>query len=194
MATARLICVGEITSAHGVKGEVKLKSFTSVPADLARYKPLFDEKQAVEFDLRLLSQNGEMLIVSIKGVTDRNAAEKLRNTKLYFPRAKLPKPKKGVFYFADLKGLKVLDENGKEFGRVTDVMNYGGGDIIEVKTPEGREYNLPFKKPFVDDPDMDKGTLEVSIPADYPFSEKKAKKPNPKTPKKPRVPKEKKNA
>jgi 16S rRNA processing protein RimM len=179
----RLICVAEVTSVHGVKGEVKLKSFTSTPGDVARYTPLFDEKGVKEFFITPRSTNGEMLIVGIKGVSDRNAAEKLRGLKLFTPRSKLPKPKKGVFYFADLKGLKAV-QNGKDFGKVTDVMNFGAGDIIEIKTPDGREYLLPFKAPFAVDPDVEQGTITVDIPSDYPFSEKKAKKPNPKTPKK----------
>ena len=179
----RLICVAEVTSAHGVKGEVKLKSFTSKPGDVARYAPLFDEKGAKEFFLTPRSANGEMLIVGIKGVSDRNAADKLRGLKLFMPRSKLPKPAKGAFYFVDLKGLKAV-QSGKELGTITDVMNFGAGDILEIKTPDGREYMLPFKEPFAGKPDLDEGTVEVDIPADYPFSEKKAKKPNPKTPKK----------
>lgn len=177
MGNEQRICVGEIVAAHGLRGEVKIKSFTAVPEDLAGYAPLTDEAGEKEFPLRLRSSTKNMLIASIKGVDNRAAAEKLRDMKLYVSRAQLPQVEKGRFYVADLRGLKAVDEAGIEFARVTDVHNFGAGDILVIENAEGREWLLPFKPPFAHTPDVKAGQVVVNIPEDFPFSENRNQKP-----------------
>jgi 16S rRNA processing protein RimM len=175
MSKNPLICVGQITSAHGIRGEVKIKSFTANPEDIGGYGDLTDEAGEKSFSLRLRSALNNMVIAGVKGVTSRSAAEELRGTKLFMARSKLPKPEEGRFYMADLVGLEAVDAEGNAVGRVTDAMNFGAGDIIAVKNEAGREWMLPFKEPFAKTPDMEKRVVVVSIPAEYPFSETKKK-------------------
>jgi 16S rRNA processing protein RimM len=128
MGKERLLCVGEISSPHGVRGEVKIKSFTADPASLGKYNPLCSEDGAVEYALRVRSVVNNMLIAGIKGVTTREAAQKLRGTKLFVARTKLPKPGKGRFYVEDLKGISAVNEKGKKIATVKDVLNFGAGE------------------------------------------------------------------
>jgi 16S rRNA processing protein RimM len=176
VAKKPLLCVGEISSPHGVRGEVKIKSFTADPASLGQYGPLCSEDGAVEYALRVRSVVNNMLIAAIKGVSDRGAAQKLRGTKLFVARAKLPKAGKGRFYVEDLKGLSAVDGKGKEVAVVKDVLNFGAGDLLVIENEAGREWILPFKPPFAGKPDVDKGEVKVEIPEGYPFSETKKKK------------------
>ncbi|MBI3420291.1 MAG: 16S rRNA processing protein RimM [Proteobacteria bacterium] len=176
MKPERLICVGQILGAHGVKGEVKLKSFTLNPRDILRYAPLCDEKAMREFALKIRGGVGAVFIATLTGVADRTMADKLKGVKLFAPAQRRPKPGKGRFYLDDLPGLAAVDEKGKAVGKVTGVFNFGAGDILAVENEAGREWLLPFKKPFAAKPDMEKSRIEVNIPEDYPFSQKAEKK------------------
>jgi 16S rRNA processing protein RimM len=175
MDKERLLCVGEISSPHGVRGEVKIKSFTADPAALGSYNPLCSKDGTVEYALRVRSVVNNFLIAGIKGVTTREAAQKLRGTKLFVPRAKLPKAGKGHFYVEDLKGISAVDEKGEKIALVKDVLNFGAGDLLVIENEAGREWILPFKAPYAGKPDMDKGQVKVAIPEGYPFSENKKK-------------------
>src|SRR5262249_17990849 len=109
-------------------------------------------------------------------IQSRTEAEKLRGVKLFMPRARLPKPEKGRFYVEDLKDLKAVDDKGKEVARITNVFNFGAGDIVALENRDGREWMLPFKKPYIGTPDMDEGVIKVVIPPDWPFSENRNQK------------------
>ncbi|HVY13434.1 MAG TPA: ribosome maturation factor RimM [Alphaproteobacteria bacterium] len=165
-----MLCLGQIVGVHGIRGEVKIKSFTAVPADVAAYGALSIEGGA-SFTLRMRGVKGQVVVAALEGVAGRGEAEKLRGRKLYVPRARLPKVEKGRFYVEDLKGMAAVDESGRQVARVTDVQNFGAGDILAMETPEGREYLLPFKPPYAGAPDMEKRQVVVSIPADFPFSQ-----------------------
>ena len=177
MGKEPLLCVGEVSSPHGVRGEVKIKSFTADPASLGEYSPLCSKDGEEEFLLRVKSVAGNMLIAAIKGVNDRGAAQKLRGTKLFVARTRLPKAEKGRFYVEDLKGLSAVDDKGNRVATVKDVLNFGAGDLLVIENEAGREWILPFKLPFAGKPDVGKRVVEVNIPEDYPFSENKKKKP-----------------
>src|SRR5580693_4554380 len=98
----RKICIGMIAGAHGIRGLVRLRSFTEDPEAIAGYKPLTDESGEREFKVELQSAAKDFYIASVEGVADRNTAEALRGTKLFIERSALPKPKKGKYYEADL--------------------------------------------------------------------------------------------
>src|SRR5512139_1859493 len=108
----RLILLGEIGAAHGIRGEVSIRTFTAEPADIATYGPLTDKTGARVFTISALPVKPKAVIGKFKGVDDRNAAERLRNTGLYVKRSRLPEPEPGSFYYEDLAGLNVLDETG----------------------------------------------------------------------------------
>jgi 16S rRNA processing protein RimM len=167
-----MILVGAITGAHGVKGEVKVKSFTAEPASIAAYGPLFDESGRRRFDLSLSGKTGEtgkdVLVGRIQGVADRNAAEALKGQRLYVARDQLPAgDDPDEFYLADLIGLAVLDAAGASLGRVADVANYGAGDVLMVEGGAKGAFDLPFAKAFVPKIDLAAKELTVALPDDF---------------------------
>src|SRR3990172_3637006 len=118
------VLVGVIVGAHGIKGEVKLKSFTSEPFSICRYGPLQSSSRQ-NFEITKLKTAKYDFIASLKGVADRNAAEALKGTELYIARPKLPKLKTHETYAHDLMGLDVVLENGSKLGKLVGMPNYG---------------------------------------------------------------------
>jgi 16S rRNA processing protein RimM len=149
------ILVGQFGAAHGVRGEVRLKSFTQDPAAIARYGTLSDASGARSYEiasLRLLKD--DLFVAKVTGITTREQAEKLTNVALYMPREKLPAADEDEFYHADLIGLSARTEAGEVIGTITNVLNFGGGDILEITPKDGGETLLiPFTKaaaPIID--------------------------------------------
>lgn len=157
------VLVGRIGAAHGVKGEVRLLSFTEDPKAIADHGPLSDAGGARHFEiatLRPLKDN--LLIARFAGVATRDAAEALNNTDLYVPRTALPAVAADEFYHADLIGLAAVDSAGAKIGRVLNVLNFGGGDILEIAPAGGGEtLVLPFTKACV--PTVDLAAKRVVI-------------------------------
>jgi 16S rRNA processing protein RimM len=131
------VCVAQIGAAHGVRGEVRLRSFTEQPESVASFGPLESEDGKQRFEIEALRPARDHFVARIKGVADRNAAERLTNIKLYVPRDRLPEiDDADTFYHADLIGLAAVTEGGAPLGKVTAVHNFGAGDLIEI-LPEG---------------------------------------------------------
>ena len=149
MAPRDLVSVGVITGAHGIRGEVKLRSFTAEPDGLLRYSPLLTAA-GTKLEIAKLRPQKDGFIAVLKGVTDRNAAEALKGTALFVPRDRLPPPDPGEVYVADLIGRRVVLAGGTMLGEIVDVANYGAGDLIDVKV-EGRRDTvlIPFADGFV---------------------------------------------
>jgi 16S rRNA processing protein RimM len=130
MVTNAHILIGRITGAHGIRGAVKLKSFATMPSDIAAYGPLLTgDGRQIEI-LRLKPAKDEF-IADLKDVCDRNAAEALQGTDLFVARARLPSPKPDEFYLADLIG-KAAIADGTRIGLVTGIQNFGAGDLLEL--------------------------------------------------------------
>ena len=145
---AQRICVAQIGAPHGVRGEVRLRSFTADPLAVADYGVLETEDGAARFEIEAVRPAKDHLVARLRGVSDRNAAEKLTGLRLYVPRERLPAPHAGdEFYHADLVGLAVVDASGDALGRVVAIHNFGAGDLIEIK-PE--RYNATVMLPFTD--------------------------------------------
>jgi len=168
--TDRKVLVGEIGRAHGVRGEVRLTSYTEEPAAIAGYGPLAtgDGRAVVIERARALPGHPAMLIVTLHGVRDRDAAAGLNRARLYLPRERLASadPEEDEFLAADLVGLAVTDTRERPVGRVAAVPNYGGGDILEI-APEvgGTTILAPFTKAFVPVVDVAGGRLVVDADA-----------------------------
>lgn len=162
MPAERLIVVGKILGAHGVKGLVKLASFTSEPEDIAAYGPVSDKAGKREWKLKLQSFNKDHFIVDL-GLKDRNEAEAMRGTEVCVPRAKLPKAKKGEYYYADLIGLDVRVD-GKAYGKVAEVANYGAGDILAIEKARGGIEMFIFSEAVVPEVDIEGGYLTLVLP------------------------------
>ncbi len=145
------VCLAEITSPHGIRGAVKVKTFTEYSDDLFQYKTLRDGTGRV-YKLKLFApKHNDLLVVTIEGVTDRNESETLRGTQLYIDRSELPEPSDDEFYYEDLVGLIVEDETGTVIGEVLSVQNYGAGDYFDIKTPASDILTLPFTAEAVPD-------------------------------------------
>ena len=167
MATAggARVCLGAIAGAHGVRGLVKIKSFTEDPADLTAYGPLGDEAGGRRFEIAVTGQAKGLLLARIVGVADREAAQALRGVRLYVDRAALPEPEEAeAFYHADLIGLAAEDAQGEPLGRVAAVENYGAGDFLEIERPEGESLLVPFTQVAVPLVDLEAGRVVVAPP------------------------------
>lgn len=160
-----MILMGAIAGVHGIKGEVKVKSFTEDPMSIAAYGPLYDE-QGRAFALKLTSKAAKdaIVIARIDGIADRNAAEALKGRRLYAAREALPAIEAAdEFYASDLIGLRVQDAGGKDYGKVADVQDYGAGPMLAINGGE-RDFDLPFADDFVPEVDLDGGRIVIALP------------------------------
>ena len=142
------ICVAQIGAAHGIRGEVRLRSFTQDPRAVTTYGSLESEDGTQRFEIEALRPAKDHFVARLAGIDNREAAEKLTNLKLYVPRDRLPPIEDDeTFYFADLVGLTAVTPDGAPLGTVTAVHNFGAGDMIEIKPQGGGE---PQMIPFTD--------------------------------------------
>jgi 16S rRNA processing protein RimM len=161
---ASRILVAEIGAAHGLRGEVKLRSFTQDPTAVQDYGVLEGEDGRT-FTIESLKPAKGFLIARLAGVSDRTGAEGLRGVKLYVPRERLPAPEDETFYYADLIGLAAVTGDGRTLGKVVAVHNFGAGDLIEVEAGAGGSVMLPFTAAVVPEVDLAAGRLTVDPPA-----------------------------
>jgi 16S rRNA processing protein RimM len=166
MAPRDLVSVGVIIGAHGVKGEVKLKSFTADSSAIASYGPLATAA-GERLEIARLRPGKDGFIAVLKGVSDRDQAEALKGSGLFVPRERLPEPQQGELYLRDLIGLAVIS-GGARLGEVIAVHNYGAGDLLDMKL-EGRQDTvlIPFAKGFVLSADLEGGRIEVDLPEGF---------------------------
>jgi 16S rRNA processing protein RimM len=161
------VLVGVITGAHGIRGEVKLRSFTQEPTAIARYGVL---ATAAGKPVRVIATkaNKSGLIARLSGVADRSQAEALKGERLFVPRNRLPDVKPGEAYVHDLVGSAVRLKDGTLVGEVAGVSNYGAGDLIEIRMAGRKETVLvPFADPFVPEIDPEQRTVTVDLPEGY---------------------------
>ncbi|WP_341702284.1 ribosome maturation factor RimM [Ferrovibrio sp.] len=158
----RRLLLGAIIGAQGIRGEVKIKTFTGDPEAIGDYGPLSDAAGRRSFTVKVHRlAKGDVVIASIRGVGDRNAAEALKGTELYVARDALPQPDDGEFYYADLVGLMAVTVAGETLGTVSAVHNFGAGDMLEVKTDSGRSAMVPFTDDAVPEVDIAGGRVLV---------------------------------
>lgn len=158
------IHLATVGAAHGVKGEVRVKSFTSDPAVLGDYGPLHaDDGRVFEIE-RLRPAKGDMLVVKFRSVGDRNAAEALNGLKLHVDRDALPAPEADEFYHADLIGLTAVGAAGETLGTVVAIYNHGAGDVLEIAPGRGPSLLIPFTRAAVPGIDIAGGRITVIPP------------------------------
>ena len=160
------IAVGVFGAPHGVRGELRLKSYTDDPLAIADYAPLTDETGERRFVLTSARPvKDDLLIVKVEGVTDRDKAALLTNLSLHVDRDQLPEADEDEFYYADLVGLRAVDEHGADLGTVLALHDFGAGDIVEIRPiGGGPSWLLPFTKAVVPQVDVKGGTLTVIRP------------------------------
>ena len=160
------LLMGRIGAAHGIKGEVRIQSFTEDPLALASYGPLSTNKPGLTIKILAARTTTNVLVARLEGINDRNAAEKLNGVELYVDRALLPDPDDDDdFYHADLIGLKARLADGSEIGEVMAVPNFGAGDLLEIRDPRsGDTYLYPFSKAVVPEVRVAEGYLLIDPP------------------------------
>ncbi|HEX2885118.1 ribosome maturation factor RimM [Vineibacter terrae] len=163
----RKVLLGVVQAAHGVRGEVRIRSFCAEPADIGSYGPLSDETGTRRFTVRPTGMSGKGdVLARVDGVSDRDAAEALRGLRLYAPRAALPPPEAGEWYEDDLIGLAARGPDGRDWGTVLALHDFGAGTILELSGGgHGRAFMVPFNATAVPAIDVDGGTVTVDPPA-----------------------------
>jgi 16S rRNA processing protein RimM len=167
-APDRLVLVGVFGAPQGVRGEIRVKSYTGEAQAIAAYGPLTDARGANTFAFeRMRAVKGDMLVVKVKGVETRAAAAALRGVEIFARRAHLPPPNADEFYYDDLVGLEAVTYEGRLLGRVAALMNYGAGDILEIAPEGGGEaLLLPFIKAVAPVIDFDAGRIVIEPPVE----------------------------
>jgi 16S rRNA processing protein RimM len=158
------ICVARIGAAHGVRGAVKLWTFTEDPLAVTRYGPLSTKDGARQFEVAQAREAKDHLVATLKGVTTRNEAERLNGIELYIAREKLPATEDDEYYHADLIGLAAVTATDDPLGEVIAIHNFGAGDIIEIAPPTGATIMLPFSHAVVPTVDLAAGRVVIELP------------------------------
>jgi 16S rRNA processing protein RimM len=159
------ICVARIGAAHGIKGEVKLWSFTADPSAVADYGPLESLDGTLRFEIEALRPAKDHLVVRLSGVRDRDAAGRLTNVDLYVPRDRLPAPADEEFYHADLIGLRAEDRDGTALATIVGIHDFGAGDLLELRPPGAANTVLmPFNDTTVPVVDIAGGRIVIDPP------------------------------
>jgi len=159
-----LVCVGVIAGARGIKGDVRIKSFTGDPEAIASYGDLFDETGETRFSIRIVGRAKDQVVVRVDGITDRTAAEGLKGTKLYVPRQALPEAEEDEFYHWDLIGLAAEQVDGTVLGRIEAVQNFGAGDFLEIAGGIKGGLLVPFTAEAVPVVDIQGGKVVIDPP------------------------------
>jgi 16S rRNA processing protein RimM len=165
-ARGRRVLLGEVSGAHGIRGDVIVRSYASEPRDIAAYGALETADGKVLPKLSVVRMTDRGVIARFAGVTDRNVAETFRGTQLWIARNRLPAAADGEFYHADLIGLDAVAPDGTEIGHVIAVENFGAGDLLELRLKDSKQTEyVPFTNAAVPEVDLAAGRLVVVMPA-----------------------------
>ncbi|CAA7624592.1 ribosome maturation factor RimM [Magnetospirillum sp. UT-4] len=162
------VCVGIIVGAQGVRGQVRVKSFTADPADVAAYGPVESEDGTRSFRLDAVGEAKGLVIARLDGIRDRDGAEALKGTRLFVPRERLPATEEDEFLYSDLAGLRAEATDGGALGTVRGVFDFGAGDVLDIGLDAGGSLMVPFTRAAVPVVDLAGGRLVVVPP---PFAE-----------------------
>ena len=158
------ICVARIGAAHGVRGAVRLWTFTEDPLAVKDYGPLTTKDGARQFEVAHAREAKDHLVVTLKGIATRDDAERLNGLELYVPRERLPETDNDEYYHADLIGLTAVTAAEQPLGKVIAIHNFGAGDIIEIAPPQGATMLLPFTNAVVPTVDLAGGRVVIELP------------------------------
>lgn len=171
-ASPRRVLLGHVAGAHGIRGEVLIKSYTAAPEDIDAYGPLTDEAGARSFTITSARVATKGVIARVEGVTSRSEAEALKGVALYIARERLPALAEGEYYHVDLVGLAVVDRQGASLGETVAVLNFGAGDILEISpVGAGATTLIPMTPDFIVEVDIAAGRIVAVLPTDAPESE-----------------------
>jgi 16S rRNA processing protein RimM len=163
---AAQICIARIGAPHGVRGAVKLWTFTEDPLAVKRYGLLATKDGTRQFEVTHAREAKGHLVATLKGIATREQAERLNGLELYIAREKLPATDRGEYYHADLIGLAAVTAANELIGRVIAIHNFGAGDIIEIAPPHGATMLLPFTNAVVPLVDLASGRVVIELPSE----------------------------
>jgi 16S rRNA processing protein RimM len=159
----RLVLVGRVAGAFGVRGEIRITTFTEAPLAVVNYRDLRRKDGSPGLTMISGRSTSGGIIGRAKEVETKEQADRLRGTELYVPRDLLPPTEEDEFYLADLIGLAVVSPEGALLGKVKTVQNFGAGDLIEVQPARGNSWYLPFTRELVPEIDIAGGRI-VGVP------------------------------
>ncbi len=164
----KLVCLGRIKGPYGLRGELRVQSFTEVPENIAAYGRLTDPASGRQFEITKLRVTKKDVIVRLKGIEDRTAAEALAGVELYVRRSQLGEPEEEEsWFYTDLIGLVAVDAAGKPLGHIKTVQNFGAGDLLELwLEATGKTVFIPFTREAVPQVDLPAGKLTIIPPPD----------------------------
>lgn len=165
-ATPTYVCVAAVAGAHGVHGNVKVKSFTALPEDFATYGPLYNESGDILFTPKKARPVGKFFSLSTIEPFTREQIEALKSTKLFVPREALPETDDDEFYYSDLIGLSVETQDAEPVGNVIAVHEYGAGDMLEIKPEKGAAFFHPFTLHDAPKIDLEAGRIVIVMSDD----------------------------
>ncbi|MBY0500502.1 MAG: ribosome maturation factor RimM [Alphaproteobacteria bacterium] len=158
-----LFCAAVIAAPHGLHGHVKVKCFLEDPRKFEAYSPYSNERGEATYTVKkVVSQDKDVLIVSLNEISDRNQAELIKGAKLMLSRDRLPHLSEDTYYHRDLMGLSVESSFGDFLGTVHALYNFGAGDLLEIKTIEDRLEMIPFTRTNVSQVNIEEGFLLLS--------------------------------
>lgn len=158
----RLIIVGALAGAHGVRGDVRVKSFTDDPQTLFDLGPLLSDTGEIILDVKKTRPGSDHFIVTPGTPRQKEDWDALKGTRLHVRRSALPPPEDDEFYVEDLVGLAALDEHGEKIGKVKSVQNFGAGDLLEIEPPgKAPAYFVPFTLKDVPEVHFDTGFVSI---------------------------------
>src|ERR1700682_3669847 len=158
------ICVARIGAPHGVRGAVKLWTFTADPLAVKAYGPLVTKDGARQFEVTHAREAKGHLVATLKGAATPGGADRLNGVDLYIAREKLPATSEDEYYLADLIGLAAVNAANESLGRVIAIHNFGAGDILEIAPPNGATMLLPFTNAVVPTVDLAGGRVVIELP------------------------------
>lgn len=161
---SEMIMVGEITGAHGIRGQIKVESLTDFPE--LRFAPgarLYVEKQRRWANVLASGMHKGLYLLTLEGVTDRDAAQSLLHTYLRISQDDLEELPDGEYYHFQLIGLKVYEDD-RLLGELVEIMQTGANDVYVIRDAQGAELLLPALQSCVLKVDLASGTMAVKIP------------------------------
>lgn len=161
------VLLGVVAAPHGVRGLVRIRSYTENPMAIASYGPLSDETGRKQYRVEALSTVKEAVLARIEGVADRTAAEALRGLRLYVERERLPATAEREWYEADIIGLAAVGQDGRDWGKVIAFHDFGAGRTMEISggSASRSPVMLPFTVEAVPEVDVEGGKVVVEPPA-----------------------------
>ncbi len=161
------IVIGKFGKVHGVKGWIKVNSFADPKENILNFSPWFTQKHSAweEIDIEQVLLRGNNIVAKLTNIDDRETAQTYTNVDIYVEKSLLPNLPKGEYYWSDLEGLTVINQDGVDFGTVQHLLATGSNDVLMVKNT--KERMIPYLDDVIVDIDLDKKVITVNWDAEF---------------------------